>query len=435
MLKRYNLVLLSQRNWSPFVPIVATSEVANEFIMARSPFLYYDWAPSHGLVNSSHTTNLTMVYKKGSLLTPWPWVVGSILLSVLLGSLSVWTSWSKWRHQPHIKHPHRLGVVVEKPRLQPREIALATLAALGVLIPTIRAIVALIISIRVHIIKTGSYGAPSALLVLMTSLHIALTNLSLQPAMRYIVHTGFALAWVASIINFTGGAGSNFYSSAIIVGGNCAGRISDCLNWVQDTSLSPPTFYGCSSGDTPVEDADQPTNAIRVVEICFGGVATIYGLGVCLAHPQILRLLLAPLDIFHLIREHGVVGAFSRRTWRPWFRVPEDGDLDGIARGTYLRKVYSHIPAQRSIIISQGWALAIAVVVCCIAIPMHVVTEVHPRSAGIYQDSSPASLGTGAENGAWTDCFDLRPPSDAWGFWKFWWNRKTAWVLHAVGVV
>src|ERR1700729_3393945 len=72
---------------------------------SRSPFNMTDWV-SHGLINSSHTSNLTMVYEEGALPTPWPRVVGSIVLSVLLGSVSVWTSWTK-RKQDVDSNPAR----------------------------------------------------------------------------------------------------------------------------------------------------------------------------------------------------------------------------------------------------------------------------------------------------------------------------------------
>jgi hypothetical protein len=95
-------------------------------------------------------------------------------------------------------------------------------AAIGVVISTVRALVALILAARVLAMGRGSYSAPSALLILMTSLHISITNLSLQPAFTNLVQLGFLLAWIADILNFAGGISDNFYGNAKVVGGCCA---------------------------------------------------------------------------------------------------------------------------------------------------------------------------------------------------------------------
>lgn len=145
-----------------------------------------------------------------------------------------------------------------------------------------------------------------------------------------------------------------------------------------------------------------------------------------------LRILILSIEIGKLLRSRGLA-AFSRSTWGPCFKVPRDADIPAIAARSWMGRVSKKRPVRQYFLISQVLALAIALIVSCVAIPMHIVAEIHPPSGGTYIDSRP--LPGGIDVGAWTDCFDLKPPTDGLGFWSLWWGGKTAWLLHAIGVV
>jgi hypothetical protein len=201
---------------------------------------------------------------------------------------------------------------------------------------------------------------------------------------------------------------------------------------VSDPDLFPPNDFSCHTSSPALLGADNPTNTIRVTEIFIGGLGSFYGGIVMLVHPGMLRILILSIEIGKLLRSRGLA-AFSRSTWGPWFKVPRDADIPAIAARSWMGRVSKKRPVRQYFLISQVLALAIALIVCCVAIPMHIVAEIHPPSGGTYIDSRP--LPGGIDVGAWTDCFDLKPPTDGLGFWSLWWGGKTAWLLHAIGLV
>ena len=155
-----------------------------------------------------------MIYENGALPTPWPWVVDILALSVILGSVSVYTWVTKLRER------RASGSSPKKSLWYPSNKCLAALAAAGVTINALRSVATFALAVRAAATKGNTPAAPSAVLVLMTILHISITNLSLQPAFTCLVKTAFLLAWIASIVNVYGTLKSSFYSDGILVGGN-----------------------------------------------------------------------------------------------------------------------------------------------------------------------------------------------------------------------
>ena len=392
-------------------------------MVGPSPYNATAWQ-SHGMINSSHITNLTMFYQDGTLPTPWPWVVCSLSLSVVLGSVSVYTSVTKLRKA----RPARLSS--DTTHWYPPSRYLAALAATGVMINSIRSVATFGLAIRAAAGKSHTPAAPSAILVLMATLHISITNLSLQPIFTYIAKTACLFAWIASIVNVYGTISSSFYSDGVVVGGNCAFPYHDCVAHVTGTEqpsylVLPASDYGCPDF-SPSRLGRPDTPPIRIAEGSFGGISGLYGFIIFLYHPDIFRFLILPFDLLGLLKRRVLVAKLSE-----WWTVPVDADLDKIAKQSWMARVYPKRSPRTLLVIAQGLALLIVIVVCAVSVPMHVKTEKYPKGT-VYIDGSPSSEGLGPP--AWTDCFRVKPPTNRLGFWDVWWEKKSGWVIRAIAV-
>jgi hypothetical protein len=81
-----------------------------------------------------------------------------------------------------------------------------------------------------------------------------------------------------------------------------------------------------------------------------------------------------------------------------------------------------------------GWfAISILAILffAAVAVPTHYFQQTEPKA--VYIIDSHGTLGkvvdqpypeyTGGNDTRWSDCFEVRPPADKWGFWGVWWDE------------
>jgi hypothetical protein len=350
------------------------------------------------MINANHTTSLLLVYRDGTYPTPWPWVLGSMLLSLILASISVWTSWKK-RRRSNV-HP---AVDWEK--------ALVTLAAAGVFVSTTRSFATFILTCRVMQTGSGRVGSSSSLAVLLASLGISIVNYSLPPFSKYVVQMDFMLVFISVLMAFGYGRVQT-YGTLKVTGGNCAFQWeNNCVErLVSDISLSPSGGHGGCPAGFPNIYSDYLDNPIRITEVVILTIGLFYGIYIIFRTVNTLRVVFVLCEIPKLI----TLFRRGRGAWKSLFTVDEDVSDD---------------EARKQFLYTQVVGLVVTFVNFCIAIPLHITSALNSQTAVVYMEGSPVGTST---NYTWGDCFSLQPPTDLLGFLAFWWAEETAKAVHVL---
>jgi hypothetical protein len=347
-----------------------------------------------------------MTYLKGTYPTPWPWVLSSIFLSILLGLLSLFTSYKTYHLSPSHEKQNK---------------AIQSLAVAGVAITTLRSFASLILTARVVHNTSGRLAAPSSLIMLLTSIGISLVNLSLPALATYFVGVDFILVVTSLLMGLFapptvhGGHGIETYGTLNITGGNCIipGHVDSCVSsLLSDIALYPALYTtGCVPGEVNTYETYY-NNPLRVGEIALIVIGIIYAGYVAGNTVNVCRIFILPMEVYQFL-------ALSRENFVGWkteknVNRQSRTEVDG-----------------RKVMLVQMVGVGVAFIICCVAIPLHITTARSTKAVVMYRDQSLEWRG----NDSWYDCFPLHPPTDNLGFFQFWWAERTGQVEHILALV
>ncbi|KAF4625705.1 hypothetical protein G7Y89_g12460 [Cudoniella acicularis] len=273
----------------------------------------------HGQLNSSHTSNITAIYTPSNLPTPWPLVIASCVVSLIIccygtkGALSIlsslslenrprstkalWKRTAPRRRESHICEtelhtlhtddaPPEYTIVVKDVESPPQEILPSVnpdditpmvvepdytsrwdktprsklIFIVIIIYCTFRAATATAVTLQSYLTHNTSVAAPCLLFFALVSTQFILTNLSLPRLMRLLLTLDVLLLFLAflatSFIPYTkNGDNLPFYAHITTLGGNCPVYASDCYNQAPHWST-----FGCGKW-TPLQDVDGDDDA------------------------------------------------------------------------------------------------------------------------------------------------------------------------------
>ena len=239
----------------------------------------------HGLVNSSHTSDVHAAYPVGNLPTPWPLVIISSLVSLIIAVIGFKSAMITWSDPAEIEtiiererkgnaspsydgtRHQSVGLMEEPPEYELQEhehfevprrpvpsriFNMSTTHMVIVLISflysTARCVIALILSLKVLITKTGSHSASSSLLLLLLSVQTFITNRSI-PRITNIILVLDSLAASAAFLIASFDRRGHYYGELSLSGGNCPAYAPNCVAQAPHWNK-----VGCSATVFPVQN-------------------------------------------------------------------------------------------------------------------------------------------------------------------------------------
>jgi len=348
---------------------------------------------AYGYFNRNRTSNLSIEYPPRMVLTPWPILIASVGLSLLIcliGYLGA-RSGQKKHDQGTPTSPHRI---------------MKAITMIGLLISTIRVIAFVVLAIRIN--QVTSLPSPSSMLLFVSSLLPYTVNQGLPEWMRIIAQVEFIVTFsIAAWINYSPAIKDHGYGQLTVSGGNCP--------TVSQTTCSQLShigqYTGCLPNSTNLhQNLTVQIEFLNVTEQLFAALAIIYGV-----------LFVGGLAIVLLGRAtvRGVT-FFS-----PRYKAVVDED----------KRISKHKQNPWASQAGMTWvATIVAVIIIIIIVPEHVFAESNPSTYSVIDGFGPeVSILNPAYTGnatSWKDCFDLRPPADRLGFATFWWQQEESRVLH-----
>jgi len=451
----------------------------------------------HGLVNSSHVSDLHAFYPVGNLPTPWSLVVISSLVSLVIGvigfksSLITWNdpaetaaiqanaaknswlvryvqakrarkqgisiSYNGARHQSvglmeqppeydlqEYDHDHEEGLIpgsqeVLTPRLIPwRMFEMSTTHIIVIMVSflysTARCAIALILSLRVLITKTGSHSAPSSLLLLVLSVQTSITNRSIPRIMNMMLVLDSLVASAAFVIASFDRRGQ-YYGEVKLSGGNCPAYAPNCVaqspHWIK---------VGCGAMVFPKQNTNNYDNCAYHNPNCGDSFYPPFGqLGDAMAGHNVLFMMETVIAIFGAIWLITVVVTLYKLhniftgSWSDLFK-PVGKKGPGKKTETGRNRL-----GWKAVILFPIFGMLGAFVVTILTISAHMAQELKSRRL-TYLDSWGPSVGSSfvmggsgnvsvvygesVGNESWTDCFVVQTPSSGNGFWDLWFQQN-----------
>jgi hypothetical protein len=353
----------------------------------------------HGTYNASHTSTVTLSYGSNTLPTPWPVLVASFILSLLVAFSGILFG---FRPGPS-EHISLLTFISE----------LAT-AALN----TLRAVTAFITAVLAIHTNIARFEPPTALAMLVLS--IAPSMIPLEPALNplaIIAGCDFTLAFLAMALMVFSRYNEklDYYAKWITTGGNCPIFVDYCSDWMH-VGCGMEKYYEAADAYefyTAEPNLSHNQNEIALVEKILGNLLAI----VIIILVGILLLLL----LYEIWPDHSL-----------------DHDIDshgGMCRGG------------RAIV--SGIAMVLILMYAAAALPVHVKQQRHSKEFHVADSFGNASYAPdyvpetgsndypflGSNDTVWTDCFNISSPADEWGFLGAWWElhkRKIEVILPVV---
>ena len=313
------------------------------------------------------------------------------------------------------------------------------LVILSVAYNTVRAIIAIAMTLDVTISRNGTQTAVSSLFLLYLSLQTFISNRKLPRLISLILVIDLFLVGLAFLIaNWDEHTGH--YGDATVMGGNCPVYASDCKSqarqWTRvgcGAALPPVTSAQDSDGDSlnpnpnygdafypPYAtassiDFERKQNTLDIMEAVIGGCGTFW----------VVVTLLATL--YEAVRAFGSMKSISHL----WWPIPmEDEWVTNKKTGKRRRRL-----GWSAMSLFALFALGGAFIVTILSIAGHVSGETRTYTGTFIDSFGPAvntnvtrAAGSGLVNStaywgnatSWSDCFTVTTPSSNNGFFKEW---------------
>jgi hypothetical protein len=403
---------------------------------------------THGQLDPIHTTDASLVYSPQSLLTPWPYLLCSIGLSL---ALSLWAyikarrtfaalariyvptkcELKQWkgqeiRHDVDIvqKYEHQIarplndshvylanGNVTSDPRGLPPFPRNGWVNTTGdsatVGISLLRAGTLLVSSIRALTGNGGRFRSCMAIFIAVAPMLVFIID-NERGAMVRLMEVGYITMLVALQImiwpRLT--TNSDFYGQWFLQGGNCAFAVKACPGNFSTVGCGLNTTNATGSNLTAVPpynfDKIGSPNYVSDAEPIMGQILNVGGLTMLAAIYGICRALCQYLRKGRKPAARRIEIASTVQEWKGEMRRRYLDATDQL-HGVFYRL---------AIIVSLG-------IICAV---IHVCQEMQPKSMWIVDSVGPL-VANGTALTSWSDCFRVAPVHDQYGFFHFWWNE------------
>jgi hypothetical protein len=428
----------------------------------------------HGSLNSTHLSSLYAEWVHRP--TPWPWVLASVSLSIVLGFLGVQSSYKSWEpktrpvsmvdsgslysfssdpkaYQPlHQRHPSDASFTSfsENNRYGGLGYFALVTSIIGIGWSTLRATALIVILIQITRGDTGhTYPGVISVVIMFTSIQTYLGSRAMPRILYLLIIVDLCIIYaciVLSLLSFIKRK-ETAYQQFEVLGGNCPCMLGfktghdmkSCAEfsanlpaavgcdlayeWINNTLSYPKS---CLLSDRSDKDLDPNLMTYMVLaEIVVGGVGLLYGLVVLIfASRWIPGALRHPSQIFHAL------------TLNDEKTHPHDREY---ARLGFSEKVKSHKLPGRAIGMTVLAFIAL-LSFAAVTIVVHVLDETRPIRL-FYKDSfgplvSAVIDGPATANGgtSWSDCFVVDTPFSGDGNFKAWWDFRQSRLLRSMAL-
>lgn len=331
----------------------------------------------HGYFNSTHLSGLFIYYPAGSLPTPWPWLLVSMLLSLTTGVIGVRSAFASWKDL----EPSRFAVI-------------RTTVSFAYV--CLRAIVAFVVAIRATLGTHSNHPPPSSLLLLMGSLQTYIGSRTIPSICNFALVLCQILVYAALILAMQNGS----YGRFSVSGGNCPEVggldyaapvfVENCLN-----SSRKWRAVGCQvlSGTDPNESRNKIVT-IEDVSAYIGGV-------------YFFTIIIALFDTFS-VRSAALFKPVKRETskrlkfavWVAVFSLIFGVIYTPIVVATH----YNQLKQPNTLTFADSWG----------SLERINRTALSAKNASTFGYNEPTH---------WTDCFNATTPYSRDGFFKEWWQE------------
>ncbi|KAJ9609940.1 hypothetical protein H2200_006269 [Cladophialophora chaetospira] len=431
----------------------------------------------HGYLDPTHVSSLYADWIHRP--TPWPWVLASVVLSIILGFLGVQASYKSWepKHQQprmdtgsiysfasdpkayHLLHQRNpsdasmesFRVFAENNRYGGLgRFALIT-SIIGIGWSTLRAIALVVILIQITRGDTKhTYPGVISVVIMFTSIQTYLGSRAMPRILYLLIIVDLCVIYaciVLAMLSFVKHKETS-YQEFTVQGGNCpcmlgfkTGRnMHSCAKLREhlpavvgcDASYQP---YGpndtmtypmsCLLSDKNDKDLDPNLMTYMVLaEIVVGSVGLLYGLIVLVfASKWIPDALKHPSQILHALPLH------KSKTHR------QDQEYASLS---FQQKVKNHKLPGRAIGMTVLAFIAL-LMFAAVTIVVHVLDETRPirlfylDSVGALATAIQGTLTT-ATGSSWSDCFVVDTPFSGDGNFRQWWDVRESRILRALAL-
>ncbi|OCK80673.1 hypothetical protein K432DRAFT_38183 [Lepidopterella palustris CBS 459.81] len=330
-----------------------------------------------GYFNSTHLSGLHIYYPPGNLPTPWPWILASMLLSLILGVVGLHSTFVSWKSE---QESTRFAIA-------------RTTTAFAIC--CVRAVVAFAIALKATLVAGSNHPPPSSLLLLMGSVQTYIGSRSIPLICNFVLVLAQGLVYAALILALD----NRSYGRFNVGGGNCPpdggfdyaapAFTKSCVN-----ASRTWTAVGCQTLSST--DPNDYNHILYIEEI------TAY-----ISGAYFLTIILALID------------TFSIRRYALYHPVARDGSSNRLKFAAFF----------------AIFSLVLGVVLTPIVVSAHYKQVAHPQtltfvdSWGAYEKinrtkaeaRNATTFGFGDDE-HWTDCFNATVPGSRSGFWREWWR-------------
>lgn len=436
----------------------------------------------HGIVNSTHTSDVHAFYPTGNFPTPWPLVIISSLVSLVIAVIGFKSAAMTWNEPSGIapikqtaprdtrswlvryREARKRNRYVPQSTWQPdtalmdeneppeyelhepedneavptpvpwRMFHMSTkhmvIILISFLYSTARCAIALILSLKVLVTKQGSHSASSSLLLLLLSVQTFITNRSIPRIMNIVLVLDSFIASIAFVIASFDQRGQ-YYGEFTLFGGNCPAYIADCAaqssHWNQVGCGSVIYFTGinyekeCKLYENPeCGDTFYPP---------YGETGdALSGKNVLFVMEMVIAVFGAIWLITVLVTLYKCHNLFTG-SWSDLLK-PAGNKGPGAKTKTGRKKM-----GWTAVYVFSIFGILGAGLVTVLTVAAHMAQELGSKSL-VYSDGFGPSVGSdfkGGSNGnmsagyggeSWTDCFVVETPTSGNGFWDLWFEQN-----------
>jgi len=310
---------------------------------------------------------------------------------------------------------------------------------------TARCAIALILSLRVLITKTGSHSASSSLLLLLLSVQTFITNRSIPRIMNIILVLDSLIASAAFLIASFDRRGQ-YYGELNLSGGNCPAYAPNCVaqapHWDE---------VGCGAMVFPVMNTDNYDNCAYQNPNCGDEFYPPYGqLGDATSGSNVLFIMETVIAVFGAIWLITVLVTLYKShnlftgSWSDLLK-PAGKEGPRTKTGSGRQRM-----GWRAVVVFSIFGILGAFVVTILTVSAHMAQELRSRRLTYLDGFGPSvgsdfvvggngnmSTGFGGSKGneSWTDCFVVQTPSSGNGFWDLWFRQNVQSVYRTAAAL
>jgi hypothetical protein len=349
-----------------------------------------------GYYDNSHTSNATLVYSPQSLPTPWPILTVGYFVTFFSAFWGAFSSFQQYKIYQGLNGSRSHGY-------HPSKVVTSSLNVLAYIITNLRSLAAFAQAVQAA--ENGNHRFEDIMaisaLIISNSQYLFLDvipNSQRASMMRHFNYLLRLLSLLVTVLAFIAcfillgvvvDDDGFFYGRWNLEGGNCPVTVSEC---------SPQPYVGCRdpnfSGGVRINQKNLNTvnsaNYIRLEQLIAG-------------------IFIITAFVFFL-------PAISLQC-----KAIRDAHLE-VEETTAVRR-WLHFGA-----------CIVVVLISIVSVPISASQQKHPKSIIVIDSLGSVVPAANANASTWSDCFEIKAPSDKNGFLNVWWQERTSNVAEVISL-